>query len=98
MANSPLQLPLTATPRAEQMFPVFSDAQLTRISSHGRRREMRDGEVLIEAGDQRPRIFVVARGEVEITGQLQGHDMLIAVLQRGQFSGELNILSGRRGM
>jgi hypothetical protein len=42
-------------------------------------------------------MFVVLGGELEIIGHAEEKETLIAVLLRGQFSGELNVLSGRRG-
>ncbi|HEY0368362.1 MAG TPA: FAD-dependent oxidoreductase [Chthoniobacterales bacterium] len=98
MATAPLVLPLTETPRADQMFPKLSDVQLARVATHGRTRSVSAGDVLIEPGDERPRIFVVNSGELEVTGNIQTRETLIVLLERGQFSGELNMISGRRGM
>src|SRR2546422_3154903 len=56
---------LTAPPsgqRAEHIYPTLTPAQLARIAAHGRRRQVERGEVLVEAGEQTARFFVVAAG------------------------------------
>ncbi len=98
MADATLGIPLTMTPQAERMFPTLTDAQLARIAAHGKKLPTEENQILLEAGDEKPRVFVVLRGEVDIIGRLRDHEGLIATLKRGQFSGELNILAGRRGL
>ncbi|MGZ5021633.1 MAG: FAD-dependent oxidoreductase [Chthoniobacterales bacterium] len=97
MPETVLGIPLTLAPRAEQMFPTLTDAQLARIAEHGELRQTKSGDVLLEAGDGRPRVFVVLQGEIEIIGRPGPNETLIAALHRGQFSGELSVLGGRRG-
>jgi thioredoxin reductase (NADPH) len=80
------------------MFPALTTAQLARVASHGQSRPTRAGEVLLEAGNEHPRIFVVASGEVEVVAVSGADATLIATLRPGQFSGELNVISGRRSM
>src|SRR5256886_11648797 len=48
--------------RAEHIYPTLTPAQLARIAAHGRRRQVERGEVLVEAGEQTARLFVVAAG------------------------------------
>ena len=46
------------------MFPTLEPAQIARIGAHGRVRQFRRGEVLIEAGEQVVPFFVVTAGTV----------------------------------
>jgi thioredoxin reductase (NADPH) len=84
--------------RRHQMFPRLTPAQVERISSLGERRRVRAGEVLFELGEQNIRFFVVIDGAVEIVRPVDGHEEPIVVHGPGQFTGEINMLSARRGL
>lgn len=88
--------PSLVSSRAEQMFPTLTPAQVARIAAHGRVRSFQRGEVLVEAGDHEVPFYVVTAGEVEIVRPSGGTETLVAVHGPGQFSGEVNMLSGRR--
>ena len=79
----------------EQIFPTLNSAQIRRISSHGHPRTMQSGEVIVEQGDRNVPFFVVVSGEVEIVRPSGGVETLITVHGPGQFTGEVNNLSGR---
>ena len=96
MAEPILGIPLTLANRAEQVFPTLTEAQMARIAAHGRRRPVQPGEVLLDLGDQL-RFFVVTKGRVDILSVSGSTESLIVTLTPGQFTGEVNLLSGRRG-
>jgi thioredoxin reductase (NADPH) len=95
MATPIIEMPLTLTNRVEQVFPTLTEAQIARIASRGRRRRVEPGEVLLNVGDQ-VRFFVVTAGKFDVISPLGPTESLIATLQPGQFTGEVNLLSGRR--
>ena len=97
MAQPTTPLPLTAS-RAEQIFPTLTPAQLHRVATHGRTRAVRAGEVLVEQGDASTPIFVVISGELEAVRPTCASETLIRVIGAGQFTGEINTLSGRLAM
>jgi len=84
--------------RRHQMFPRLTPAQLDRISALGERRRVRAGEVLFEPGEQNIRFFVVIEGAVAIVRLVDGREEEITVLGPGEFTGEINMLSARRGL
>jgi thioredoxin reductase (NADPH) len=90
-------LPLTSS-RDEQIFPKLTPAQIRRIAAHGRMRAMQRGEVLVEQGDSAVPFFVVVSGELEIVRPSGATETLITIHGPGQFSGEVNALSGRRAL
>lgn len=90
-------LPLTRS-RAEQIFPTLTPAQISRIASHGHARAIERGEVLVEQGDSDVPLFVVVSGEVEIVRPTGSAETLITIHGPGQFTGEANMLSGRRAL
>ena len=93
----PTPLPLTAS-RAEQIFPILRSTQIQRLLAHGHARSMHAGDVLVEPGDREGPIFVVMSGELAAVRPLFGQETLIKIFGPGQFTGELNTLSGRRAI
>jgi thioredoxin reductase (NADPH) len=94
MSDTRRGLPLVSS-RIEQIFPTLMPAQIRRIVPHGHMRAMQHGEVLIEQGDRNVPFFVVVSGEVEIVRPSGGVETLITIHGAGQFTGEVNMLSGR---
>src|SRR5258706_8955409 len=81
------------------MSPVLADEEIVRVRRFGAPRHYADGECLFETGKTSPGMFVVLSGVVRITGRDgHGHDLLIAELSAGGFSGEVGQLSGRRAL
>ena len=94
--TEPIQ-PTLSSP-AEQMFPTLTPAQIARIAAHGSVRQIRQGEVLIEAGDHTVPFFVVLQGHIEVVRSSGGAETLVTTHGPGQFTGEVNMLSGRRSL
>jgi len=90
--------PLTLTGRISQMFPILTPAQISRIAARGRRHSVQPGEVLFEAGTERIPFFVVTKGRIEIVRPGGLAETLVAGHGPGQFSGEIQMLSGRRAL
>ena len=95
MSNTRRGLPLTSS-RIEKIFPKLIPAQIDRIAAHGRIRSVQPGEVLIEQGDTSVPFFVVITGELEIVRPFDAYETLVTVHGSGEFTGEVNMLSGRR--
>src|SRR4051794_10237129 len=90
-------LPLTRS-RIEKVFPKLTPAQISRIETRGSMRDVQAGEVLVEQGDSTVPFFVVVSGEIEVVRPSGGVETLIIVHGPGQFTGEVNMISGRRAM
>jgi len=95
MTDTALPSPLTLSSGVERMFPTLTPAQVKRIAAHGKQRSIRSGEVLIEAGARVVPFFVVTAGRVEVVRPSGSTETLVAVHGPGQFTGEVNMLSGR---
>jgi len=98
MSNSMTPVQPTLASPVDQLFPKLTPAQITRVALHGRVRPTRRGEVLIEAGDQVVPFFIITAGEIEIVRPSAAGDTLITVHGPGGFSGEINMLTGRRSV
>ena len=82
----------------DEMFPALTSHQRARVSAHGRSRRVASGEILVELNQQPTQIFVVVEGQLEIFRVTDDQDEVFAVVGPGMFTGELNLLSGRRGL
>jgi thioredoxin reductase (NADPH) len=89
-------VPLSIAPREDQLWPTLTAAQIARIEKHGRRRSVQAGEVLLEAGQAEFSCFVILDGELEVVRPTCDGDELITTYRQGSFSGEINMLAGRR--
>jgi thioredoxin reductase (NADPH) len=95
MSNIHRGLPLTRS-RIEKIFPKLTPAQISRIAAHGHIRTIQRDEVLVEQGNISIPFFVVVSGEIEIvTPTTDSTETLVTVYDEGQFTGEVNNLSGR---
>jgi thioredoxin reductase (NADPH) len=90
--------PLVDASHEALMFPTLTAAQIARIAKAGVTRSIAPGDVLIEAGDHLVPFFVVTRGEIEIIQPGRGGDALVAVHGPGKFTGEANLIIGRRSL
>lgn len=97
MNNTRRGLPLTSS-RLERIFPKLTPDQIRRVAAQGRIRSVRPGEVLIEQGDRTVPFFVVKTGEVEIVRPFGASETTITVHGSGEFTGEVNMISGRRSL
>jgi len=100
MSEPDPQLPLkpSSTSVREHLFPTLTDAQVARIASHGRKRRVERGEALVEVGDKVVPFFVVVSGELQILRPAGNSETLIVTHLPGQFSGEGNMITGRRSL
>jgi thioredoxin reductase (NADPH) len=87
-----------AESRADHLFPRLTPGQIARIGAHGRVRTLRQGDILVEAGDHVVPFFVVTAGAIEVVRPSERGDTIVAVHSPGQFSGEVNMISGRRAL
>src|SRR3954467_5454089 len=91
-------LPLTRA-RKEQIFPKLTSEQILRIGAReGNMRDVRAAEVLVEQGDGTVPFFVVVSGELEVVRPSGAVETLVTIHGPGEFTGEVNMLSGRRSI
>jgi thioredoxin reductase (NADPH) len=98
MSDPNINANLTQHEPPEHIFPTLNATQIARILTHGKKRAVQAGEVLVEPGDTKFPFFLVTSGAIEIMRPTCESEDSVAVFQVGQFSGEVGILSGRRSM
>ncbi len=95
--TNPVLPPVTPSHTA-LMFPTLTPAQVARIAGHGRERRIGQGEILVDAGDPVVPFFVVTAGQLEVIRPGASLETMVAVHGPGQFTGEVNMLLGRRAL
>ena len=84
---------------AERLLPRLTPQQMSRVAARGRRRATTRGELLVDIGDSTVSFFIVVSGELQVLRlSPEGAETVIVPFRTGQFSGEGNVLSGRRSV
>src|ERR1700746_488405 len=78
-----------------QAFPVLTAAQISRIRSGSKVREVNKGEILFEPGETNVPFFVLLSGSMEIVQSDLAGEHLIVAHGPGNFTGEMTMISGR---
>ena len=81
-----------------EMFPVLTAAQQTRVLAHGRRRTVEQNEIVVEVNEPVTKVFLVVSGRLHALQVSDNQEHIVAICNPGMFSGELTVLSGRRGL
>ena len=96
--SAPSQIaPLSAEVRAEA-FPVLTAEQISRIRPLSKVRKVKAGDILFEPGDTDIPFFVMLSGSMEIVQPDRQGERLIVNHDPGEFTGEMTMISGRRGL
>jgi len=94
--SEPLLTPAApAGAASEPLLPTLTPDQLSRVAQRGVRRTTSRGDVLFEPGEKAAPIFVVVSGELEVVRPAGAQEIPIITYGPGQFSGEVNAISGR---
>jgi thioredoxin reductase (NADPH) len=88
--------PLFADLRGEA-FPVLTAEQVNRIRPLSKVRKVKAGEILFEPGDQDLSFFVLLSGSMDIVQPEMHGERLVVTYEAGGFTGEMSLISGRRG-
>src|ERR1700737_2470218 len=78
--------------------PRLSQAQLDALRRWGHVGSTAPGDVLFQEGDRGFSFFVVLEGAVEIVEQSRGTPHEVTVHQPGEFTGDVDTLSGRAAL
>ena len=96
--NLHLELNRDRTPAdSKACFPTFSPAELSILRQYGEEEIFEAGTFLFKRGLRDVDTFVVIEGEIEVIESIrQKTRYTFAVLRRGQFTGELDLLDSRQ--
>jgi thioredoxin reductase (NADPH) len=89
---------LTLFEHPEHIFPTLKAAHIARFAARGKPRKVGAGQILVEQGDPDVPFFLVVSGVMEAVRPTAEGENVVAVFRAGQFSGDIGMLSGRRGL
>lgn len=80
----------------EAAFPKLNDAQIAALErcAGAALRQYKAGQKLIEVGDRDFKFFIIKSGEIQIVDESDDKPKTIAVLGRGEFTGDVAHLTG----
>ena len=81
-------------PNQNALFPKLPDEALQQMKQHGTEIQLNTGDVLFSEGEENYSFHVVLEGEIEIVKLVGGEKRLLAIHRRGEFMGELSMLTG----
>jgi thioredoxin reductase (NADPH) len=79
-------------------FPKLDAAQIARLMPFGKARNAAAGEVLFDQGDADRGVFILIEGSIEIVNPTCKGEIIVTVHEAGEFTGEVDVLSGRRSL
>ena len=75
-------------------FPKLDDRQLALLEPLGRRRIVRKGEIIYQAGQRDLGMVVILSGELEAFASRDGHEQILATAGPRDFMGDVAMLNG----
>src|SRR5215472_16227796 len=79
----------------DELYPKLDKDQIARLSQVGVRRSLPAGEILFEQGTVGRHFYVILRGVIEALLPSSEGEVRLRLHQPGDFTGELDMLSGR---
>lgn len=79
----------------ENLYPKLSEKQIARLAQFGVRRSLPTGELIFDQGSLGRYFYVVLEGALEALLPSRDGETRVHLLQHGDFTGELDMLSGR---
>ena len=98
MSDNEQTIPPLPGAKPDDMFPALTPEQQARVAAHGRVRQVEESETVVEANAEPNKFFFVVTGQLNLLRVSDDLEEVVAVCRPGMFTGELNVLSGRRGL
>ena len=87
---------MTAMIADDAAFPTLDDADLATLRRFGRVESVEQGRVLQRVGDVPRDFHAVMSGAIDVTVRVDGREEVLRRHERGNFLGELSLLTGQR--
>jgi thioredoxin reductase (NADPH) len=79
-------------------FPQLSEDEIAELEKIATRQQLKDGEVLFEAGEERCGFFVVLAGAIKVVDGSGDAAQIVSIHEPGEFTGDIDVLGARRAM
>jgi signal transduction histidine kinase len=80
-------------PNQKSLFPKLPEEALEEMQQFGTQIQLNTDDILFSEGDANYNFHVVLEGEIQITKLVGGETRLLAIHRRGEFMGELSMLT-----
>ncbi len=77
-----------------RVFPSLTKSQLITLDRNLESLQVEPGDIIIRQGMPADRFYIISKGEVEVIQEMNGQTMVISVLSKGQFFGNVGLLTG----
>lgn len=85
---------MSEIPSESLLFPILNDEYLQELESCGTIISLQPGDTLFKEGDLGYCFYVVLSGQIKITKQLGIEEIVVTIHHRGEFTGDLSMLTG----
>ena len=85
---------MTSTKSESILFPTLAEDNLQKLTNCGAILQLKPGQILFKEGEPANSFYVVLDGEIKITKQLGAEELVITIHRRGEFTGDLTMLTG----
>ncbi|BCF94393.1 FAD-dependent oxidoreductase [Paraburkholderia largidicola] len=94
LTNAPF---VRSHPRLQQLFPVLTEAELSRVRRFGRVSRYPKGAMLYRVGERTPGMFVLLSGKIRAVARdgLGREQIIHTFTQRGEFTSDVNQFSNK---
>ncbi len=76
------------------LFPVLEDQYLQDLAACGTVLSLEQGDILFQEGDTTYGFYIVLSGQIKITKYLGMEEIVVTLHRRGEFTGDLTMLTG----
>ena len=94
----PLPAAMSVLDPFTQAFPILTPEQIDRARPYGKVWPVSAGEILFDVGESHIPIFILLAGKLDILQPDREGERLITTHVSHAFTGEINMISGRRSL
>lgn len=80
------------------LFPTLTPGEIACLMPYGSEEILPDGAALFTEGDTESEFYVILDGELQVTRNVAGEEVLLVQHHPGQFSGALSLFTGERSI
>ncbi|MFW5942590.1 MAG: FAD-dependent oxidoreductase [bacterium] len=86
---------MTQNNTEQTAYPRLTPEQIEELGAYAEQRTFEDGETLFQAGESDFKFFIIIKGTVEVVEPSSSRPHTVAVHQAGEFTGDIDMLTGR---
>ena len=84
--------------KQDHLFPTLTAEEIAGLLPHGTEQALPAGAALFSEGDAENEFFVILEGELKVTRNIAGEEVLLTKHHPGQFTGALSLFNGEKSI